>query len=86
VKFSKSKKSIHYKSQTFHSLKGAGFKSNYYDVETEEEYWISGCKKDGTDRLYGERLPIHIDSDVQQEYWTEIRNLSEKVGTVVING
>lgn len=86
VKFSKTKKSIHYKEQTFQSLKGAGFKSNYYDIETEEEYWISGCKKDGTDRLYGERLPIHIDEDIQEEYWKVIRNLPEKVGTIVING
>ena len=86
VKFSKTKKSIHYKEQTFQSLKGVGFKSNYYDIDTEEEYWISGCKKDGTDRLYGERLPIHIDEDIQEEYWKVIRNLPEKVGTIVING
>jgi hypothetical protein len=26
--------------------------ANYYDVETREHYWISGCKKDGTDALY----------------------------------
>ncbi len=62
----------------FQSLKGAGFKSNYYDIQTDEEYWISGCKKDGTDRLYGERLPIHIDVDIQEEYWKEIRNLQKK--------
>ncbi len=86
VKFSKSRKSIHYKGQTFHTLKGAGNKSNYYDTETEEEYWISGCKKDGTDRLYGERLPIHIDPEIQEEYWVEIRNQPDKVGTLVING
>ena len=86
VKFSKSRKSIHYKGVTFHSLKGGGFKSNFYDIETEEEYWISGCKKDGSDRLYGERLPILIDEDVQEEYWTEIRKMPDKVGTVVING
>lgn len=85
VKFSKTKKSIHYNGQTFHSLNGAGYKSNYYDSETKEEYWISGCKKDGTDRLYEERWPIYIDADIQEEYWTDIRKLPEKVGTIVIN-
>lgn len=86
VRFSKTGKSIHYDGKTFHSLNGTGFKSNYSDSETGEEYWISGCRKDGADRLYGERVPIYIDEDIQEEYWTEIRNLSEMVGKTVING
>ena len=40
-------------STTFQSLKGAGFKANYFDVETGDEYWISGCKRDGSDRVEG---------------------------------
>jgi hypothetical protein len=55
----------------FQSLKGSGFKANYFDVETGEHYWISGCKKDGSDRLYGERVPVAIDDDVREEYWTD---------------
>lgn len=86
VKFSKTMKSIHYNGKTFRTLKGAGFKANYFDVETGEDYWISGCRKDGADRLYGERLPIYIDDDIQEEYWTKIRNLPNMVGTTVING
>ncbi|MEM9885858.1 MAG: 1-deoxy-D-xylulose-5-phosphate synthase [Bacteroidota bacterium] len=85
VRFSKTKKSIHYNGKTFKSLKGRGFKSNYFDSETGEEYWISGCKKDGTDRLYNERTPIYIDEDVQKEYWEQIRNMPDKVGTIQIN-
>lgn len=84
VTFSKTKKSIHYNGITFKSLKGSGFKANYFDSETGEEYWISGCKKDGTDRLYNERTPMHIDEDVQKEYWEEIRNLPDKIGTIQI--
>jgi hypothetical protein len=69
------------------SLRGAGAtnKSNYVDIKTGEEFWISGCKKDGSDRLYGERLPVCIDEDVQEEYWTEIRNQPTMAGTVRIN-
>ncbi|MFN8395898.1 MAG: 1-deoxy-D-xylulose-5-phosphate synthase [Bacteroidia bacterium] len=78
VTFSKSGKSIHYGGRTFETLKGAGFKANYFDVETGDHYWISGCKKDGSDRLYGERLPILIDEDVREEYWTQIRNMPEQ--------
>ena len=57
VTFSKSGRTLYYCSQEFASLKGGGFKANYYDVATGEEYWISGPKKDGSDRLYGERTP-----------------------------
>jgi hypothetical protein len=73
VTFSKTGKTLYYRGQEFRSLKGAGFKSNYYEVATGHEYWISGCRKDGRDRLYGERLPTHIDEDVADEYWTVVR-------------
>jgi hypothetical protein len=86
VKFSKTGLSIHYNDKTFRRLGGQGFKANYFDSETEEEYWISGCKKNGLDRLYGERLPIYIDDDVREEYWTVIRNLPENKDIKVING
>ena len=86
VTFSKSGQSIHYNGKTFQTLKGSGFKSNYFDAETGDEYWISGCRKDGKDRLYGERVKIHIDEDVRVEYWTEIRNLPDLINTKVING
>lgn len=73
VAFSKSGSTLYYNGQSFRSLKGSGFKANYYDVATGEHYWISGCKKDGSDRLYGERLSTEVDEDVREEYWKEIR-------------
>jgi hypothetical protein len=77
VTFSKTGRSLYYNGKTFKSLNGRGFKSNYYDVETSEEYWISGCKKDGTDALYSTQ--VEIDDDVWEEYWTEIRNKPEMI-------
>lgn len=73
VRFSRTGKTLYYGAKTFQSQKGAGFKSNYFDVETGERYWISGCRRDGRNRLYGERVPIAIDKDVREEYWREIR-------------
>lgn len=78
VRFSKTGKTIYYRGRTFQSLKGDGFKANYYDVETGEEYWISGPRKDGRDRLYGERQPVEIDTNVRDEYWVTIRNRPDK--------
>jgi len=81
VRFSKTGKSIYYRDQKFQSLKGGGYKANYFDAATGEEYWISGPRKDGLDRLYGERQPVEIDEDVREEYWLTIRNLPAKVNS-----
>ncbi len=78
VRFSKSGKSIHYEGRTFQTLSGTGFKANYFDVETGEEYWISGCRKDGRDALYG--TSAEIDEDVMEEYWVSIRKIPENKG------
>ncbi|GAB3838755.1 1-deoxy-D-xylulose-5-phosphate synthase [Hymenobacter jeollabukensis] len=75
VSFSRTYQSIYYRGQHFQRLGGHGFKSNYFDVATGDDYWISGCRKDGADRLYGERLPVEIDEDVREEYWTTIRGV-----------
>jgi len=72
VAFSKTGKTFKYKEQEFQSLKGGGYKCNYYDLETGEEYWISGPKKNGEDALYP--LDVEIDEEIRVEYWTEIRN------------
>lgn len=77
VTFSKTWKTVYYQGKALKRLSQGGFKSNYYDTETGEDYWISGPKKDGNDRLYGKRVPIEIDEDVREEYWCEIRNQPE---------
>jgi hypothetical protein len=75
VIFSKSGKSLYYHGRRFHTLSGAGFKANYYDCESGEHYWISGCKKRGGDRLYSGT--IQIDPDIREQYWAKIRNLPQ---------
>ena len=75
VTFSKTGKTLYYRGRRLASLAGQGFKANYSDEETGEQYWISGCKKDGTDALYS--TTVEIDEDVREEYWTEIRNKPE---------
>ena len=79
VTFSKTRRTLYYRGQTFQSLKGAGFKSNYYCVETGEDYWISGPKRRGGDALYGGSTPIEIDEDVREEYWRDIRRQPERI-------
>ena len=73
VTYSKTGATIYYRGKEFRSLKGAGFKSNFYEVETGEEYWISGPRKDGDDALYATNVSTEIDPDVREEYWAQIR-------------
>ena len=74
VTFSKTGRTLYYQDKKFQSLKGRGFKENYYEVESGEHYWISGPKKNGEDRLYAGGEIVEIDADVREEYWTKIRN------------
>ena len=83
VTFSKTGRTLYYCGQTFQSLKGRGFKSNYYCMETGENYWISGPKRRGCDALYGGSTPIEIDDDVREEYWLEIRQAPHRVHETV---
>jgi hypothetical protein len=73
VTFSKTGRSLHYRDQEF--VKGGGTKSNYIERATGDEYWISGCHKDGKDALYS--TTVEIDEDVRVEYWTKVRNKPE---------
>jgi hypothetical protein len=77
VTFSKTRATLYYQGRSLQSLKGGGFKSNYFDIETGEHFWISGPKKNGEDALYATNVPTETDEDVREEYWTEIRKLPD---------
>ncbi len=73
VFFSKTGKTLYYRGRTFQSLKGNGFKANYIDVESGEQFWISGPRKDQNDRLYGGNQGVEVDDDVRAEYQEYLR-------------
>ena len=73
VMLSKSGKSVYYRARRYEIPKSGG--ANYFDGETREEIWITGCQKRGGDRL--QPGTIEIDGDVREEYWTEIRKMPE---------
>jgi hypothetical protein len=77
VSFSKTGRSFYYGGRSFQ--KCIGYKANCFDVETGEEYWFSGPRRDGQDSLYGGKAPADIDEDVREEYWLQIRCLPQNV-------
>ncbi len=66
VKASKSGKTVYFNDHAFQ--KHNGIAGNYIDVETGEEYWISGIKKNGQDRHWAGKGKIIIDQKVVEEY------------------
>ena len=79
VTFNKTGRTIFYREQVFRRIVGGGFKSNYRDEASGDEYWISGPKRRGGDRMYGSALPVEIDEDVRVEYWRDIRGEPERI-------
>lgn len=77
VSFSKTGGTLRYGDLEFISLKGRGSKANYLETGSGDEYWISGPRKDGQDRLYVSAVPVDIDDDVREKYWCTIRDLPE---------
>jgi hypothetical protein len=86
VSYSRTRGTVYYKGRAFQSLKGSGFKANYFDVENGDHYWISGPRRDGEDRLYVSNLPVEIDDDVRDEYWTNIRKQPERAAHTTTRG
>jgi len=74
VYFSKTGRTLYYKGRKFRSLKGSGFKANYFDVDTGAEFWISGPRKDRSDRLHGGHLGVEVDADILGEYHAYVRD------------
>jgi hypothetical protein len=79
VKSNRTGRTLYYRDQVFRRIVGGGFKSNYVDESTGENYWISGCKKRGGDSLYPTNVPIEIDEDVRVEYWRDIRGEPDRI-------
>jgi hypothetical protein len=70
--FSKTGRSLYFNGLAF--AKGSRSGGNYYEVLNVDYYWISGIKKNGTNRHWAGRGKIKIDKNVVGEY-LEIRDL-----------
>jgi hypothetical protein len=66
VKFSKSGQTVYFNDKGFKKI--SGISGNFMDIETGEEYWISGVKKNGEDRHWAGTGKIQIDRKVIDEY------------------
>lgn len=68
VRLSKSKTTVYFNGKAFKKAQGGGISGNYFDVETGQEYWISGIKKNGEDRHRAGSGRILVEKDALEEY------------------
>jgi len=66
VRTSKTGRTVYYRGRTLRRHKGVA--GNHVDVGSGEEFWVSGIKKDGTDRHWAGSGPVEIDPDAFDEY------------------
>ncbi len=74
VEFSKSGQRIYFNGQAFKRSGGQGMAGNDLDLETGYEYWVSGIKKKGTNRLHIGGGKIKIDRNAVEQY-TQLVNI-----------
>lgn len=68
---SKTGATIYSNGKAFRSCKGSGIGANYFDIETGDEYWISGIKKNNQDRHWAGGGDISIDENIIDRYLAE---------------
>lgn len=72
VEFSKSGQTVYFNNMALKKLKNPGIGANHFDIETGEEYWISGVKKNGQDRHWAGGGKILIEESVIDEYLSRV--------------
>ena len=67
VTFSKTGQTVYYRGRTLQ--KGSIGRGNFFDVESREDYWISGLKARGSNVHPAEQgVSVEIDADALDEY------------------
>ena len=68
VTYSQSGKTLYFNDMALKRLKLPGIGANHFDIETGEEYWVSGIKKNSQDRHWVGNGRIMIDRDIVNQY------------------
>ena len=69
VSLSKTGKTIYYRDRVLQKAKGGGVRGNFFDVESGEEFWISGVKQRGSNMHPAESgVTVEVDADAVDEY------------------
>lgn len=87
VNTSKSGSTIYFNCLALKKIKGGGISGNYLDLNTGNEYWVSGIKKIDSNRHWAGSGNIAIEKNAVEEYLavTEQNELDCKLYTLCSN-
>ena len=69
VAYSQSGQTLYFNDMALKKLKSPGaWGANHFDIETGEEYWVSGIKTNGQDRHWAGGGTIMIDKGIVDQY------------------
>jgi hypothetical protein len=68
VSVSRSGRTVYFNGRALKRIGKSGVAGNHRDLETGEEYWVSGVKKDGQDRHWAGSGKISIEASAVPEY------------------
>lgn len=68
VRFSKTGQTVYYRGKSLRRISGGGISANHRDVETGEQYRVSGVKRNGEDRHWAGSGRVEVDEDAREEY------------------
>lgn len=64
VQISRSGRTMYFNGMALKAIKGGGVGSNYYDLESNQQYWVSGIKKDSSNRHWAGSGKIMIEKSL----------------------
>lgn len=73
VSYSKSGRTLYFDGKAFQRIGSDRMCGNYYDIESGEEYWISGVKENRTDRHKYGGGKILVEERILQEYLSKTK-------------
>jgi hypothetical protein len=76
VKWSKSGRTLYFNGRALKRIIGGGISGNYYCTQSDDEFWVSGVKRNGQDRHSCGGGVVMVNSCVLDEY-LELRGCKE---------
>jgi len=77
ISYTKSGKSIYFNNKLLKPLKGSGVYGNYFDIETDDEYWVSGVKKQEWNRHQYGKGEIMIEKSLVEWFNNHVNYLEK---------
>jgi len=76
VSFSKSGKTLYFDGKAFQRIGSDRMRGNYYEIESGDEYWISGVNKNQSDRHKFGGGKIYVEKRILNVYLQTINNVN----------